>query len=190
MRVRFLAALAAVAAAAFVAAGSAGAASNHICNNDVLGPGDYLNVSVTGFCNLNTFGAHIHGSLFVQGGSSFNGATGGFLIVDGGISVSASGVLVLDGFGNTDNMRILHGISADRPNSVVLHSIFIAAGGVQVQGGGGNKVGSCERSDVPLTGVPYINLEDSFLGGNLTWNGYHGCWDGFFRNAIVGSVTL
>jgi hypothetical protein len=186
MRLRLLLALVGAMGAAFVAAGSAGAADS-TCPNGILSPGVYTNVTVSSFCSLSGSGTvSIRGNLTVNGGGTFNGAPCTNLFVGGSVQVFATGVLDLTGF--CSEKVVFHGVSADRANSVDLRGISIG-GGVLISGGGGGPSGACERSDVPLTGVPFNALEDNEIGGSVSIGFYRGCWMGIFRNSISGSVN-
>jgi hypothetical protein len=187
MRVRLLLGLVAATAAAFVAAGSAGAAQDSACPNGILAPGAYQNVTVSSFCSLTGSGTvFIRGNLTVNPGGVFNGAPCTNLFVGGSVAVFATGVIDLTGF--CSDKVLFHGLSADRANSVDLRGISID-GGLLISGGGGGPSGACERSDVPLTGVPFNAIEDNEIGGSVNIGNYRGCWQGLFRNSIGGSVN-
>ena len=41
-----------------------------------------------------------------------------------------------------------------------------------------------------MTGNPRASVAGNFVGGNVTFNGYHGCLTEVIGNEIVGGVTL
>lgn len=180
MKIRHVIACAAVALAALVATGSAGAAGNSNCPDGHLASGTYLNVVVNGFC-ATSGPVTIRGNLVVNGGGAFD-TSNGAVAVGGSVQVFPTGVLQL--FNSTVN----HAVTSDRANSMVIsgNEIF---GGVQIAGGGGGPANACARSDVPLTGQPFNAIEDNEIIGNVNIGQYRGCWQGMFRNLILGNVN-
>jgi hypothetical protein len=179
--VRFLAALAAAVAAAFVAAGSAVAAQDSTCPNGILASGIYLNVTVNSFCSTSG-SVLIRGNLSVNGGGVFN-TSGGSVFVAGSVAVFPTGVL------NLVESTVLHGVSADRATSMIVAADEID-GGVQILGGGGGPSGSCERSDVPLTGIPEAVVAENEIGGSVAVGSYRGCVAAVIENLIGGSLSF
>src|SRR5262245_16550860 len=142
MKVRLLVAFAAASAAAFVAAGSAGAATNHSCTNDILAPGTYLNVGVSGFCQLASAGLiHSQGNLHVNGGAVFNASSCAVLAVDGGAQVDAGAVFDLDG--GCETKGINRGVAFDNALSFFIVDSTFEHGGIISNGGGGSAANPC-----------------------------------------------
>jgi len=137
--------------------------------------------------------------------------------IGGNVFVGKGAVLVL-GCSPNISCSSPPGISFDRVGgnltaigslAVVIHSATIG-GNVTIVGGGGGAAGGANSGGCfntakfpipapwskdaalsnPKTGSPqYTDLEDSFVGGNLTIVGVQTCWLGSLRNQVRGSLT-
>jgi hypothetical protein len=179
-------ALAAVCATALVLTGTSSGTNVEFCGRGgTLAAGGHPTVIVAqGLCTAQPGGlVAIGGQLIVEPGGAFNGDVAAGIEIRGSIIVYPTGVVSIS------NAEIGGSVVADRPNSVIFHGDLIG-GDVTITGGGGGPTGSCERSDVPVSFVPYNAVEDSDVGGSIAVSGYRGCWQGFFRNSIGENVTL
>jgi hypothetical protein len=133
------------------------------------------------------------------------------VLVGGNIFVQQNGVLALGcspniSCGNPPGIsfdRVGGSVIATNSQAVVIHSATIR-GNVSVVGGGGGAAGgansgACFVAPIPAPwseapglvagGPQYTDVEDSFIGGNLTVESQQTCWMGGLRNQVRGSLT-
>ena len=189
---RLFLAIFAVAAVGIVVGGAAGGAPKpQVCGgNQTLNPGMYGNLQINGMCRLPPAGTVFASRILIMPGGMLDATRGADLGVLYGITIQSTGSLSIgcEFDPSCGVATIIGGINADRPTDVIIHNSFIQ-GNVAINGGGGGTAGSCSRSD-PLAGVPYSDIEDSTIQGNVTVTGYQACWFGMFRNVIPGIVIL
>ncbi len=122
----------------------------------------------------------IYGTVVVPAGAAC--FSDGGVTVRSGLYVRAGATFVL---GDEDhpgrNGSILGGVHATSARSVQIHFMTILDG-VDIQGGSGPTGG-------PF-GITWNAIEDNYIRGPVTVNGYNGFWMGFIRNTVSGTVTM
>jgi hypothetical protein len=138
----------------------AGAAGTTNCTGG-LAPGIYDTVVVpAGAACFSDGGITIRFGLFVREGATF---------------------VVGDDQHQVNNGTILGGVHGTNAASIQIHSMSIL-GGIDIHGGSGPFGGPFD--------VTWNTIEDSYIVGPVTIDGYNGFWMGFIRNRVSGTVTL
>ncbi len=211
--------LAGCAASAVLAAPVAAAAtpSNYVCTGgnpidpQLIPPGNYGSVTVTGSCYMEGTYAIAHGLTVASGAeldaavffpAFFNAFVGVpspytygvpcdvFLTVSGGVRVMQGAVLYLGNSAGTmcqntsDVVSVQGGIRAVGAAAVVVHGTTVN-GGISVTGG---DAGPVPGAATPFG--PYVAVEDSTLNGGATLSGNNILWLGFSSNTAHGVVTV
>ncbi len=139
---------------------AAGGAVTTNCT-EFLAPGIYGTVVVpAGAVCFSEGGVTIRNGLFIRQGATF---------------------VIGDDQHIVNNGTIIGGVHATNAMNVQIHSMTILDG-VDIQGGSGPFGGPFD--------VTWNTIEDNYIRGPVTMNGYNGFWMGFIRNKVVGSVTL
>jgi hypothetical protein len=149
-----------VAAAVTGAPVAAGAASSTTCTGALL-PGFYGTVVVpAGAACFSDGGVTIRSGLFIRQGATF---------------------VLGDEEHPGNNGSILGGVHATNPASVQIHFMSILDG-IDIQGGAGPFGGPFD--------ITWNAIEDNYVRGPVTVDGYNGFWFGFIRNKVAGTVTM
>ena len=178
------------------------------CFGGSVAAGVYSNLSIAGFCNVDSGSVTVEHNLTVLPGGTLNAQFGGTdtvpasdVTVGGNLDVQTNGVLVLgceplhftcqndpspSSGGTFSNSASIGGnLTAQDALAVVVHVTSIGHN-VTMSGGGG---GVTCNSFLPVLGSPpYGDFEDNTIGGNLTISGWQSCWLGAFRDTIRGNV--
>lgn len=178
-------------------------ASHLTCSGGPVAAGRYASITVTGTCFFPSTGVvEVLGNLTVAEGGALlanypalgpdqpeGDAT---VVVGGNVKVDAGGTLLLGcaphvGCVNTTSDRVDGNISSRDALGVIVHNTTID-GNVTFQGGGGGV--SCEPTGVFVAfGQPdYSDLEDNWVGGNVSVTRLETCWFGALRNVVMGNV--
>lgn len=161
MRRISIAVLAAVLSALVASVSSVAASSGATTCTDTLAPGTYGHVVVPDGAVCATFTGPVR--------------------INGGVSVGSGATFVLGSEDNPAHTATINGgVRAMNAANVQIHSSTIN-GGLSVVGGAGPFGG-------PF-GVTFNAIEDNVIHGGVTISGYTGFWQGFFRNAVSGSVN-
>ncbi|GAA2866490.1 hypothetical protein [Microbacterium arabinogalactanolyticum] len=178
-RMRLVGALLVAGALAFAGAPAAGAAApgSVTCSEGMLAAGSYTDVTVSGMCIIDG-SAQISGSVTVMSRAKavLTGAeVGGSVRLAADSIVSASGTTV-------------HG-SISAANAKALYVFFSHIdGNVSFIGGG---FGPTCMNPKALEGQGHNTMiKDSTIEGNVTFNGWSGCWFGFLRNTVGHNVLI
>jgi hypothetical protein len=184
------------------------AGGNETCFGGSIAAGVYSNLSIAGFCNVDSGSVTVEHNLTVLPGGTLNAQFGGTdtvpasdVTVGGNLDVQTNGVLVLgcEPFhftcqndpnpstgGTFSNSASVGGnLTAEDALAVVVHVTAIGHN-VTMSGGGGGV--TCSGFLPVLLSPPYGDFEDNTIGGNLTISGWHSCWLGAFRDTIRGNV--
>ena len=178
------------------------------CFGGSVAAGVYSNLSIAGFCNVDSGSVTVEHNLTVLPGGTLNAQFGGTetvptsdVTVGGNLDVQTNGVLVLgcepfhftcqndpnpSSGGTFSNSASVGGnLTAQDALAVVVHVTSIGHN-VTMSGGGG---GATCNSFLPVLGSPpYGDFEDNTIGGNLTISEWQSCWLGAFRDTIRGNV--
>lgn len=183
-------------------------AVNYTCSGgspgsaQLIPPGAYGSVTVTGFCFMQgsytiTHGLTVGPDAFLDAAVFFGFPPydygipcNVFVDVSGGVRVAPNGALYLGngpgtGCPNSDDV-VNGGIASSGAQSVVIHGTTIN-GGLRVEGGGGGT--TCAPTASSPFG-PYTDMEDSTVNGGTSFSGVSTCWMGFIRNASNGTVSI
>src|SRR5579864_7770817 len=205
--VSFLETAAAVAVLLAASAGRASAASDATCTGGSVASGVYSNLQIAGNCAVNAGPVTVVHNLTVLPGGNLTAVTGGFpgaaissdLTVGGNLDVQAGGILNLgcepfhfkcpndptaDGGKYSTRHTIAGNVTADDALKVVIHHTDIGLN-VSVNGGGGGV--SCAVQNGVL---PYGDMEDNTIGGNLRIIGWQSCWLGVVRSTVMHNVDF
>jgi hypothetical protein len=187
-------------------AARAAAGGDATCFGGSIAPGIYSNLSIAGFCNVDSGSITVEHNLTVLPGATLNAQFGGNDVVPasdvtvaGNLEVRTNGVLVLGcepfiftcqndpntsapTFSTTD--AVGGNLTAVDALAVVVHVTAIGHN-VTLSGGGGV---TCSGFIPELLAPPYGDFEDNTIGGNLTISGWQSCWLGAFRDTIRGNV--
>jgi hypothetical protein len=213
---RRLAALAAVSALAFALSAAPALADtrgdghgdghNLTCAGGSIAPGTYDNVTVTGFCTVDSGSITVRHDLVVKSGAALIALFGGSdftvrsdVTVKHDIEVEKNGVLAL-GCGSPSDSTCLddpgnqtvratgsvgHDLTADGALAVIVHNTSIGHDLDQHGGGGGL------NCDLVMLGSPaYSTYESSTIGGSVSITGLQTCWLGFLGNKVGHNVTF
>jgi hypothetical protein len=102
--------------------------------------------------------------------------------IRGGLFIGSGATFVLgDEEHPGDNGTITGGVHAAGAASVQIHFMHVS-GGVDIHGGAGPFGG-------PF-GITWNAIEDNWINGGATVEGYDGFWFGFIRNHVKGTVNL
>jgi hypothetical protein len=176
-----------LALAAGVSATPAGAAPAAVCSGGVIAPGVYYSLTVTGFCMTPNSGyVYVQTDLTVEPGALLDAITLGQLNVQRNLIVGAGGALGLGcspeaGCPGTTRDSVGGKLMADSPAALIIHSSTL---------GGISSIGGSAEVDCGGEGPAYSTFEDNHIKGSVNVTGYTGCWFGFIRNNVQGSVTL
>lgn len=191
-----------------MASPASSAGGDTTCFGGSIAAGVYSNLSVAGFCNVDSGSVTVEHNLTVLPGGTLNAQFGGTdtvpasdLTVGGNLDVKTNGVLVLgcEPFhftcqndpnpstgGTFSNSALIGGnLKAEDALAVVVHVTAIGHNVIMSGGGGGV---TCSGFLPVLLSPPYGDFEDNTIGGNLTISGWHSCWLGAFRDTIRGNV--
>ncbi len=106
----------------------------------------------------------------------------GPVIINGGLSIEPGGTFVLGSEDNPGNTGTINGgVKATNPASVQIHFTTIN-GGIAVHGGSGPFGGPFD--------ITWNAIEDNWINGGASVEGYTGFWFGFIRNHVNGAVKL
>ena len=179
------------------------------CFGGSVAAGVYSNLSIAGFCNVDSGSVTVEHNLTVLPGGTLNAQFGGTdtgpapsdVTVGGNLDVQTNGVLVLgcepghftcqndpdpSTGGTFSNSASVGGnLTAEDALAVVVHVTAIGRN-VTMSGGGGGV--TCSGFLPVLLSPPYGDFEDNTIGGNLTISGWQSCWLGAFRDTIRGNV--
>ncbi len=207
--VKFLESTLAVAVLVAVSAGHASAADDATCAGGSIASGVYSNLQIAGDCLVNAGPVTVVHNLTVLPGGTLIAVTGGFpgaaissdLTVGGNLEVQTDGILNLgcepfhfkcpndptaDGGKYSTRHTIAGNLTAQNALTVVVHHTDIGLN-VSVTGGGGGV--AC--TFLPARGVlPYADMEDNTIGGNLRIIGWQSCWLGLVRSTVMHSVEF
>jgi hypothetical protein len=162
MRQVSIAVLAAVLGALLLSASSFAAGKGATTCTDTLVPGTYQRVVVPDGAICVTFA--------------------GPVTINGGVSVGSGATFVLGSEDNPSHTATINGgVTSTNAASVQIHFSTIN-GGVSLTGGAG--------PFGPPFDVTWNTLEDDVINGSVSITGYNGFWQGFFRNAVNGSVNF
>lgn len=157
-------------------AASAASAADTTCAGQ-LAAGSYHNVTVDGMCSIDG-SAHISGNVSVMRGAH--------LVLAGaeiGGNVRVASKAILNASGTT-----FHG-NVGASNAMALY-IFSSTldGNLSFVGGG---YGPTCMNPTVLEGQGHNTMvKDSHIAGNVTFNGWSGCWFGFLRNTVGMNVQI
>ena len=102
--------------------------------------------------------------------------------IKGGLFIGEGATFVLgDQEHPGDNGTISGGVHAADAMNVQIHFMTIS-GGIDIRGGSGPVGGPFD--------LTWNTIEDSWINGKVSMEGYNGFWAGFIRNHVNGSVTL
>ena len=181
-----LLAASALAASFFVAgAAQAAAAGSTICSGGSVAAGTYQNLTVTGFCAIDSGDVNVQHDVTVTGTGGLDGAhAGSRLTVGHNLVVQQGGSAFLgcnadDGCGGTLSDTIGGSVSSIGAMFLVIHNSSIG-GNVSVSGG--TAVYDCSA-------FAFTDFDVDSIGGNVRITGLNTCWDGFSNNTVGGSVT-
>jgi len=176
-----------------VGAGAAGAqrsASATVCAGGSISPGVYDSITITGICTIPSGLVRVRGDLTIESSAGLDAVTAATLIVQGNLNVDDGGILGLGcspaiGCSFTTHDRVDGVLDASSPADLIVHSAYLGS----VASTGGSLPVDCGFDPV-VQGPDYVTFEDNVIAGNATVSGYTGCWFGFIRNTVSGSVTL
>jgi hypothetical protein len=174
------------------------AAGDFTCFGGSIAAGTYSHLNIAGSCAINAGVTVQHDLTVLQGGSLVAAMSTSNVTVDANVDVKAGGVLVLGcepvAFPCGDNPNaassaVIDGnLSGENALTVIVHHTTIV-GNISLNGGGGGV--SCTNPPPAVAAFspgPYGDFEDIIIGGSLTITGWHSCWLGFLRDAIVHDV--
>lgn len=179
------------------AAALASGGGSYTCTGGVLPGGTYASVVVAGSCAVAAGSVTVHGNLTVTGTGALVAAfDGNDVSVSGNVAIGTGGVLVLGcdkiAFPCLDNSaglatgKVGGNLSATGALAEVVHDTSVG-GNLTIQGGGGGV--NCDPQPALFGSPAYATFEQVTVGKNVTVNGWHSCWIGFFRNQVAGNFT-
>jgi hypothetical protein len=203
----FLESTVAVAVLMAASASQASAADSATCTGGSIASGVYSSLQIAGDCSVNKGPVIVVHDLTVLPGATLIAVTGGFpgaaissdLTVGGNLDVQAGGVVNLgcepfhfkcpndptaDGGKYSTRHTIAGNLTAEDALKVVVHHTDIGLN-VSVDGGGGGV--SCAVQNGVL---PYADMEDNTIGGNLRIIGWQSCWLGLVRTTVMHNVDF
>jgi hypothetical protein len=122
----------------------------------------------------------IYGTVVVPAGATC--FSDGGVTIRNGLYIQQGATLVIGSEESGHNIgTILGGVHASNAKNVQIHFMTILDG-VDIQGGSG-------PFGAPFD-VTWNTIEDSYIRGPVTVNGYNGFWMGFIRNKVAGNVTM
>ena len=184
-----------------VSASAAGA--SYTCRGGSIPAGNYGNVVVAGFCQLDSGSVNVSGNFTVADGAGLLAAFGGSDLHVGMNFTVGSGAIVALGcepeafpcFNDPDQQvgtlsthdTIGMNFTATGALMVLAHNNRIGGNATQTGGGGGV---TCDLFPLGSDGPPaYSTWEDNMIGRNATVTGVRTCWMGFIRNTVGNNVT-
>lgn len=163
----------------------------------MLASGRHHGVRVSGVCMVpNGTTATVNGNVTLAAGSTLFALTTQTLTINGNVSVGKGAILAL---GCTPQSGCQTAPSTDtvRGNIVAVNALAMYLNGDTVKGnvlflgGGWGRTCKDPNADSPTDPLGHsLVVKDNTFHGSVTLAGWSGCWMGFIRNTVQGTVTI
>lgn len=196
-----------------LADGSGQGGEGYICSGGVVSPGQYRTLTVSGVCMITHGKVDVTRDIVIRPGALLDAVSPTATVRVGRDIWVGRGAALFLGCGVSLPMctntspgpdRVGGSIIAVQALGVVIHAVTVE-GAISIIGGGGgptvalvNEPGACFEvtppapwNSDPLFGSEpvYSDVEDTFVGADLTIVGLQTCWLGALRNQVMGNVV-
>lgn len=183
-------------------AGPASCSGTGFTDPGILASGTYHGLTVSGFCLVpDGVDVTVRGNVTITPGSTLFAITTQSMRVTGNITVGSGAILALgcgpgvgcDGVGDdpAPSTDVVHGaIKATDALAMYLNGDTVY-GNVTFRGGGWGR--DCTDPDADAANDPLghdLVVKDNTFHGTVTLDGWAGCWMGFIRNTVHGTVSI